>query len=200
MTSARIMALAALAVAVGSLSASVAQAQKSGSAARPTAIIYGGPDVGRKAPDFSLPWATKDTVSEGGSPFSLWKTMGKTVVLTFVPRAFTPTISGQLQQFTARHDELFGSDVVVAAISPDPLETNRRYASSLALPFVLLSDPDQAVATKYGARDSQGYNRRAVYVIGPDGRVRWRTMQFVPTDPKAFAELKAAVRRAGRGV
>jgi hypothetical protein len=50
------------------------------------------------------------------------------------------------------------------------------------------------VAKQYGSKDSGGINRRTVYVIGADGRVKYRNMRFNALDPKAYSELQAAVR------
>src|SRR3954468_254223 len=36
-----------------------------------TAVLLGGPDVGRRAPDFSLPWATKSGISPIEAPYQL---------------------------------------------------------------------------------------------------------------------------------
>jgi hypothetical protein len=33
-----------------------------------------------------------------------------------------------------------------------------------------------------------------VYVIGPDGRVKYRNMKFNALDPKAYSELRDAVK------
>lgn len=52
----------------------------------------------------------------------------------------------------------------------DDLDTQKRFALSLKLPFPLLADPDGTVARAYGvARD--GYADRVTFVIGKDGTV-----------------------------
>jgi hypothetical protein len=33
-----------------------------------------------------------------------------------------------------------------------------------------------------------------VYVIGPDGRVKYRNMKFNALDPRSYSELREAVR------
>ena len=85
---------------------------------------------------------------------------------------------------------------MVVGISTNDLDTHVRFAQSLGLPFRLLSDPNQRVSAKYGAKGSGGYNRRVVYVIGKNGKVSWREMQFVATDPKAYDRLQAAIASA----
>jgi peroxiredoxin Q/BCP len=166
---------------------------------RQRVFIAGGPDEGRDAPDFTLPWANKDTVGTDADAYALWRDRGKVVVLAFLPRDFTRTDSIELTTFRDRYDDIFGPDPVVLAVSSDPLETRRRFATHLGVAFRLLSDPDQAVAAKYGSKDTGGIDRRTVYVIGSDGRVRWRDLRFQATDPKAYEALRRAVRAAGRG-
>jgi peroxiredoxin Q/BCP len=104
-----------------------------------------------------------------------------------------------MKTFTEQYGDLFGEDVVVVGISADSLVTHQRFAQSLALPFRLLSDPDQRVSRKYGSADRNGYNRRTVYVIDKTGRVSYTDLRFGALDPKAYARLKAAVQAARRG-
>lgn len=164
----------------------------------PTAVVIKGPDVGQRAPDFSLRWATRDTVGGVDSPFRLADNLGKVVVLAFYPRDFTRGCTAQFQAFTAQRDSLFGPNVVVVGISADSLATHQRFATSLAMPFMLLSDPDQKVSDRYGSAASGGLNRRTVYVISPDGKVSYRNMDFVAVDPKAYQTLRRAVAEASR--
>ena len=159
-----------------------------------TVVLMGGPDVGKRAPDFSLPWANREGVGPVESPYQLASDRGRTVVVAFYPRDFTKGCTAQLQTFAEQYDSLFGPDVTLVGISTDSVTTHSRFAASLNLPFRLLSDPEQRVSKQYASKDSGGYNRRTVYVIGPDGRVRYRNMKFNALDPKAYSELRAAVK------
>lgn len=179
------------------LGAAPARAQEA--AGRPTAVLQGGPVVGRLAPDFSLPWASRDGVGPADSPYQLWRDRGKTVVVAFYPRDFTSTCTAQMRTFTEQYDSLFGGDVVVVGINTDSLSTHSRFAAKLGVPFRLLSDPEQRVAGKYGSADNNGFPKRTVFVIGPDGRVKYRNMRFDALDPRQYAELGAAVRAARGG-
>src|SRR5215208_3724054 len=158
------------------------------------AVLLGGPDVGRRAPDFSLSWATKDGIGPIEAPYQLASDRGKTVVVAFYPRDFTNGCTAQMRTFGEQYDSLFGPDVVLVAISTDSVETHSRFAKSLNLPFRLLSDPDQRVSKQYASKDTGGYNRRTVYVIGPDGRVKYRNMKFNALDPRAYSELREAIQ------
>jgi thioredoxin-dependent peroxiredoxin len=164
-----------------------------------TAVLLGGPDVGRRAPDFSLPWATKDGVGPIEAPYQLASDRGKTIVVAFYPKDFTNSCTAQMRTFAQQYDSLFGADVVLVGISADSIETHKRFASSLSLPFRLLSDPDQRVSKQYASKDKGGYNRRTVYVIGPDGRVKFRNMSFNALDPQDYAELRKAITSPGGG-
>ena len=164
-----------------------------------TAVIVGGPREGAKAPEFSLPWANREAVGPSESPYELWRDRGKTVVVAFYPADFTKGCTAQMQTFADQYDTLFGADVVVLGISADSLETHRRFAASLDLPFRLLSDPDQAVARTYGSSGNSGRPRRTVFVVGPDGWVKYRNLHFNALDPKHYTELGSAVQAARGG-
>lgn len=165
---------------------------------RPAAALVDGPLVGDRAPDFSLPWASRDSIG-GGAWFGLSGQRGRVVVLAFYPKDFTSGCTAEMQTFTAQYQELFGDDVVVVGISTDSLATHVRFAQSLGAPFRLLSDPDQAVARKYGSAGEKGYNRRTVYVIDPKGKVSYTDLRFGALDPKAYRELKSAIQDARKG-
>lgn len=165
----------------------------------PTAVMVSGPDVGRRAPTFRLPWANKDGVGPADQPYDLSLDRGKTVVLAFFPRDFTKGCTAEMQTFAEQYDSLFGPEVTVLGVSTDSLATHTRFAASLNLPFRLLSDPQQQVAARYAAKDRSGYMRRVVYVIGPDGKVRYRNLRFNALDPRHYADLAAAVRRTRAG-
>jgi peroxiredoxin Q/BCP len=161
--------------------------------------VIGGPDVGRRAPDFSLPWANKDGAGPVEAPYQLASDRGKTVVVAFYPRDFTKGCTAQMRTFAEQYDSLFGPEVVLVGISTDSVETHKRFAASLGLRFRLLSDPEQRVSKQYASKNPEGYNRRTVYVIGPDGRVKFRNLHFNALDPRDYSDLRDAVRSSTRG-
>ncbi|MGE5091104.1 MAG: peroxiredoxin [Bacillota bacterium] len=184
--------LSALVLALLAGAALPASAQKG----PPTAVIVSGPEVGTDAPDFRLPWASKDSLGAVEDDFVLRKQGGKVVVLAFYPKDFTSGCTAEMHTFTDRYADLFPGDVVVVGISADSLESHRQFAASVGAPFRLLSDPSQRVSAMYGSKGDQGYNRRTIYVIDAQGRVAYRDMRFGALDPKSYDRLKAAVRAA----
>ena len=101
----------------------------------PTAVLSGGPQVGKQAPDFTLPWANKDGIGPADSPYQLWRDRGKTVVIAFYPRDFTRGCTAQMQTFADQYDTLFGPDVVVVGINTDSLTTHSRFAGAAGSAF-----------------------------------------------------------------
>ena len=118
------------------------------------------------------------------------------MVLAFYPRDFTRSDSIQLSRFRDEYGSLFGEGTVVLGVSTDPVETHRRFAAKLGLPFRLLTDEAQVVAGQYASKDREQRNRRTVYVIGKDGRVAYRDLNFSAVEDKAYARLAKAVDRA----
>jgi peroxiredoxin Q/BCP len=165
----------------------------------PTAVLVSGPREGARAPEFSLPWASRETIGTPDAPYELWRDRGKTVVLAFYPSDFTKGCTAEMQTFADQYDTLFGADVVVLGVSADPLDSHQRFAASLDLPFRLLSDPDLEVARKYGSQGEGGRPKRTVFVIGPDGRVKYRNLKFNALDPKDYSALASAVQAARGG-
>ena len=197
--SARAIVLAAVVLSMPAVSVAHAQEPVKQAKGPPTAVLISGPEVGRTAPGIRLPWANKDGVGPAEQPYDLALDRGKTVVVAFFPRDFTSGCTAEMRTFAEQYDSLFGPEVTVVGISTDSLQTHVRFARSLDLPFRLLSDQQQVVARRYGAHDRSGYLRRTVYVIGPDGKVRYRNLKFNALDPSHYAELGAAVRRTREG-
>jgi len=90
-----------------------------------------------------------------------------------------------------------GKKVVVIGISVDPDTTQAAWARELGTPVLFGSDPDQKVATLYGAiRPNVKFNMRHLYVIGPDGRIAHKMVPFNELSGDSYTQLGAAVKRA----
>ena len=127
---------------------------------------------GKKAPGFSLP------SSEGGD-VSLEGLRGKTVVLYFYPKDDTPGCTREACAFRDGHAALKRKGVVVLGVSGDSLASHEKFKTKYKLNFPLLSDPDKAVARKYGAwGEKLLYGKktigmiRSTFVIDGQGVVR----------------------------
>ena len=89
-----------------------------------------------------------------------------------------------------------GRNVVVVAMSVDADSALASWARASDFPFLFASDTGGRVGRLYDAHDPKnGLNERAVYVIGPDGRIAWSVKPFRVLSPAAYSELAAVVDR-----
>jgi len=126
--------------------------------------------VGERAPDFTL----RD---QHGADFRLSDHAGsKAVLLVFYPFAFSGVCTGELTGFRDRLGDFETEDTTLAAVSCDPLYSQRAFADRDGIFFPLLADywPHGAVASAYGVFDEeQGCPTRSSFVIGKDGLIAW---------------------------
>ena len=145
---------------------------------------------GKKAPDFELP------SSEGGD-VKLKDLRGKTVVLYFYPKDDTPGCTREACAFRDNQASLRKKGVVVLGVSGDSLASHDKFKAKYKLNFPLLSDPDKAVAKKYGAWGEKVlYGKKTVgmirstFVIDAEGVVR-KVFPRVKVDGHADKVLEA---------
>lgn len=114
---------------------------------------------GDPAPDFTLLDAT-------GEPVSLTDLRGGRVILYAYPAAGTPGCTTQACDFRDSMASLQGAGYTVVGLSPDTPAALARFATEQGLTFRLLSDPDAAVLTAYGAYGEKSlYGKTVVGVI-----------------------------------
>jgi peroxiredoxin len=102
-----------------------------------------------------------------------------------------------MHAYRDQYAQLFngGRDVVLIAISSDPIEALGSWARDDQLPFLMASDAEARVGQLYGALASRpGLTNRNLFVVGPDGRIAYRAVPFREIDPTAYAELGDAIR------
>lgn len=102
------------------------------------------PKVGAAAPDFEL-------LDQQENSVGLADFRGKIVVLYFYPKAMTPGCTVQACGLRDSKSELEKLGVVSLGVSPDKPARLQKFVERDNLNFTLLSDPDHAVAEKYGA-------------------------------------------------
>ncbi len=125
---------------------------------------------GDKAPDFTLPASTGETIS-------LSDFIGKKrVILYFYPRDNTPGCTKEACSFRDNLPALETKEAVVLGVSKDSLKSHEKFIQKYDLNFPLLSDEDHKVAEAYGAwGEKKNYGKtymgmiRKTFVIGKDG-------------------------------
>jgi len=126
-----------------------------------------GPQVGDPAPDFTLP-------STSGEVTLSARLATGPVLLVFYPGDDTPVCTRQLCNYRDNLDVFAELDIQVVAINPQSESSHGKFASKHDLPFPLVSDAGGAVCKAYGAVNFLGMAKRALVLVGRDGRVRWR--------------------------
>ncbi len=123
------------------------------------------------APDFTL---TTDT----GEEVTLSSLRGRKVIVYFYPAAMTPGCTTQACDFTDSLEGLRAAGYEVFGISPDQPAKLARFRERDHLTITLLSDPDKAVLTAYGAfGEKKLYGKlvqgviRSTIVVDEDGKV-----------------------------
>jgi peroxiredoxin Q/BCP len=152
-------------------------------------------EVGRIAPDFTMPFADSSGVLD--KPVTLSELRGKVVVLAFYPLDRSSGCTAQLIKFRDEYEKLFGAETVVLPISVDSLSTHASWAKEMKFPFALGSDSDLSIARRYGSyRPGATNSTRTVFVIGKDGRILWRNLRFGALNEGAYSELASEVAKA----
>jgi peroxiredoxin Q/BCP len=121
----------------------------------------------------SAPLFTADA-SPGGR-VSLAEYRGKYVVLYFYPKSFTLFCTRETMAFRDAAGELRGLGAEVIGVSPDPLETQCRFAEHYQTSFPIVSDPDSAIARDYGVVFAVLPRiKRVTFIIDAEGRIAAR--------------------------
>ncbi len=151
--------------------------------------------VGDTAPGFSLSDAN-------GNAVSLADFTGQKVILYFYPAALTPGCTTEACEFTAARKQLDTGGYVVLGVSPDAPSKLITFTEKENLDITLLSDPDHAALTAYGAwGEKQLYGKtmvgviRSTFVIDGDGRIEqaWRNVKATGHVDRVLRELGLSV-------
>lgn len=97
----------------------------------------------------------------------------KNVVLYFYPKDETPGCTREACSFRDSYQELTNLGAEVLGVSGQSIESHKSFATHYGLPFILLSDEDNAVRKLYGVPSSLGIlPGRVTYIIDKQGVVR----------------------------
>ena len=129
-------------------------------------------EVGKKAPAFKLK-------NQDGKTVSLSEFKGKNVVLYFYPKDNTSGCTKEACNFRDELPKFDGLDAVILGVSPDSVESHKKFADKYELPFTLLSNEKKDVLEKYGVwKEKNMYGRkymgveRTTYIIDADGKIK----------------------------
>lgn len=98
--------------------------------------------VGQALPEFNAE-STQGPIS----PATL---KGSKAVLYFYPKDNTPGCTTEAQDFRNSHGDFQAAGCAIVGISRDSLKSHTNFTDKQALPFALISDPDEALCTLFG--------------------------------------------------
>lgn len=150
------------------------------------------PGDGDKAPDFELE-------TESGKTVKLSRLKGKPVVLYFYPKDDTSGCTLEAKDFSRLAPDFRKAGVEVIGISPDSVESHRKFCRKHDLSVRLAADVDKTVVNAYGVWvEKSMYGRRymgverSTFLIDGSGRIArsWRKVKV----PGHAEEVLAAAR------
>lgn len=136
--------------------------------------------VGSPAPDFTA-------ADQDGNSVTLSRLRGHNVVLIFYPGDDTTVCTKQLCEFRDRWSEVQNHNALVFGVNPAGAQSHDTFKRKYQLPFSILVDAGRRIANLY--RCGGWIIRRTVYLIGPDGSIRYS----VRGKPHVEAVLGSAV-------
>ena len=120
--------------------------------------------AGSIAPEF-------EAVTDTGATVRSADLRGRSFVLVFYPGDDTPGCTKQLCELRDHWAAIQERGVDVFGVNPAGVQKHARFRAKFRLPFPLLVDKGRAIATRYRANGL--IIRRTVYLIGPDGVIRF---------------------------
>ncbi|HEX2127965.1 MAG TPA: peroxiredoxin [Solirubrobacterales bacterium] len=142
--------------------------------------------MGDEAPDFELE-------GTGGIVCRLSELRGSWVVLAFYPGDFTPVCTRQFCSYRDAADHLDELDAVVFGISPQSVSSHERFTAEHGLTVPLLADPEHTTARAYGIVGAGGLVRRSIFIVDPDGIVRYRHVALLGLRYRDVEHLASAL-------
>lgn len=152
---------------------------------------------GDKAPDFCL-----KGIDEKGEEkeFCLKDFKGSRLILYFYPKDDTPGCTTEACDFRDNLNILIEKGYKVVGVSPDSVNSHKKFKEKYNLNFPLLSDPDKKVAEAYGAYgEKKMYGKvtkgiiRSTFLIDEEGRIKkaWYNVKAKGHVEKLLKELES---------
>ena len=147
---------------------------------------------GKKAPAVNLE-------DQDGKKVSLNDFKGKNVVLYFYPKDNTSGCTAEACNFRDDFPDFKKLKAVILGVSPDSVQSHKKFAVKFGLPFQLLSDEKKQVLEKYGVwKEKSMYGRkymgveRSTFIIDKTGTARkiFRKVKVADHNKEVLEALK----------
>jgi peroxiredoxin 2/4 len=156
--------------------------------------------VGKPAPEFRMP-TTKD-LNTLDHEATLNEYKGKWLVLFFYPADFTFVCPTEVLAFNAAVPAFARHNAELLGVSTDGVYSHVAWMEFHIgqLSFPLASDRSQEVSRAYGVLDEQGQSARGVFIIDPEGAVRYEVVHDdrVGRSVEEILRVLSALQNPGR--
>ena len=126
---------------------------------------------GQKAPQFT-------GTDQDGNKISLKDYSGKKLVIFFYPKDDTPTCTVQACNLRDNYGLLKKNGFEVIGISPNKVNSHKKFEKKFNLPFTLIADPKHSILDKYGVwQQKKMFNNvymgvvRTSFVVDEKGKI-----------------------------
>lgn len=149
--------------------------------------------VGQTVPDFNAAMTGEQT-------FNLSDYKGKKIVLYFYPKDNTPGCTTEGLQFRDLYPEFQAANAEIVGVSRDSLRSHENFKAKLALPFPLISDPEETLCNLFNVMKIKNmYGKkvrgieRSTFVIDEAGTLvkEWRGVKVPGHIDDVLAFVKA---------
>ncbi len=76
--------------------------------------------------------------------------IGKKHVIYFYPKDFTPGCTTEADEFSKDYKKFKKSGIEIVGISPDDVDTHKKFCEKMRIPFTLLADSNKEISKKFG--------------------------------------------------
>lgn len=148
---------------------------------------------GNKAPNFEM-------TGDDGSAIRLSGLKGRVTVLYFYPKDDTSGCTLEAKDFSCLADQFRAAGAVVIGVSPDGVESHKKFKTKHELSVLLAADEDRKAAEAFGVWvEKSMYGKkymgveRSTFLIGKTGRIEksWRKVRVPGHADEVLAAVKA---------
>ncbi|HET6517244.1 MAG TPA: thioredoxin-dependent thiol peroxidase [Nitrosopumilaceae archaeon] len=103
---------------------------------------------------------------------------GKKHVIYFYPKDFTPGCTTEADEFSKDYDKFKKSGIEIIGISPDDVNSHKKFCEKMGIKYVLLADTNKEVSKKFGVwgkkkfmgKEYMGVNR-STFLVDEKGKI-----------------------------
>ena len=158
-------------------------------------IMDKAPKAGDKAVDFTLPYATKDTMIFEGLKLSSLFGKGP-IISAFYPADWSSGCTKEMCSMRDNFSDLQKLEAQIIAISGDYVYSHHAWAQHHNLPFILVSDYNGKIARLYDSwNEEKNYCKRTAFLIDNDGKIAYRDLEYSVKDDVDFQALRETLAK-----